>query len=361
MTKAKEKFDLNTRIGDRFEPVPITPRLMVEALDCDDTHIKGLAINQTTYKLSKRFYKTLAAELDIPYGVFGFFTPLEVMTRAAEKVPDLPLRVTVDMVKEQALGLTPDKGLPMPVKYIERVLHDDRRLREVEYEDGVLSAMLDLDETWDVPNDSTYHVRVRCRVPVDGVNMPDMSLATWRQVCSNGAVAEAPLFRTKMEIKDNSGEHFRRLLASFSNPSGVEMLQARMGAAAGTKASVGEVMLLEGLIRRSVANTRNQMLLRERLNEIAGDPCVRYGVLDLANVGMKKRPLLPVDCSVADLLNFASELQTHHADLLKPDSTLHAFAGTVLAKGFDLEDLYPSAVRTSAFYLNNIDFSQEAA
>ena len=361
MTKAKEKFDLNTRIGDRFEPVPITPRRMVEALDCDDTHIKGLAINQTTYKLSKRFYKTLAAELDIPYGVFGFFTPLEVMTRAAEKEPGLPLRVTVDTARGRALGLTPDKGLPMPVKYIERVLHDDRRLREVEYEDGVLSAMLDLDEAWDVPNDSTYHVRVRCRVPVDGVNMPDMSLATWRQVCSNGAVAEAPLFRTKMEIKDNSGEHFRRLLASFSNPSGVEMLQARMGAAAGTKASVGEVMLLEGLIRRSVANTRNQMLLRERLNEIADNPCVRYGVTDLTNIGQKKRPLLPVGCSVADLLNFASELASHHAELLKPESTLHSFAGTVLSKDFDLEDLYPNAVRISNFYLGGINFSQEAA
>ena len=359
--KVTEKLDLNARIGDRFEPVPITPRQMVGALDCDETKIKGLAIGQTTCKLSDRFYKTLAAELGIPYGVFGFFTPLEVMTRAAEKEPDLPLRVTVDTEKGLALGLTPDKGLPMPVKYIEHVLHDDRRLREVEYGNGVLSAMLDLDDPWEVPNDSTYHVRVRCRVPVDGVGMPDMSLATWRQVCSNGAVAETSLFRTKMEIKDNSGEHFRRLLTSFSNPSGVEMLQSKMCTAAGTKASVGEVVLLEGLIRRSVANTRNQMLLRERLYELAENPCVRYGVTDLSNIGMKKRALLPVGCSVADLLNFASELATHHSDLLKPESTLQTFAGTVLSKGFDLEDLYPNARRTSDFYLRGVDFSREAA
>ena len=352
---------MDARIGDRFEPVPITPRQMVEALDCDETKIKGLVIGETTYKLSDRFFKTLAAELGIPYGVFGFFTPLEVMTRAAEKEPLLPLRVTVDTARDQALGLTQDKGVPMPVKFIENVLHEDRRLQEVEYGNGVLSALLDLDDPWDVPNDSTDHVRVRCRVPVDGVGMPDMSLATWRQVCANGAVAEAPLFRTKMEIKDNSGEHFRRLLASFSNPSGVETLQERMCTAAGTKASVAEVVLLEGLIRRSVANTRNQMLLRERLNEIAENPCVRYGVTDLTNIGLKKRPLLPVGCSVADLLNFASELSTHHAELLKPESTLHSFAGTVLAKGFDLEDLYPNASQTSRFYLDGVKFSREAA
>ncbi len=161
--------------------------------------------------------------------------------------------------------------------------------------------------------------------------------------------------------KDNSGEHFRRLLTSFSNPSGVEMLQSKMCTAAGTKASVGEVVLLEGLIRRSVANTRNQMLLRERLYELAENPCVRYGVTDLSNIGMKKRALLPVGCSVADLLNFASELATHHSELLKPESTLQTFAGTVLSKGFDLEELYPNARRTSDFYLRGVDFSREAA
>ena len=361
MKNTKTKLKPGERICDRFEPVPITPRQMVEALDCDETKIKSLVIDNSAYKLSDRFYKTLAGELGIPYGVFGFFTPLEVMERAAAKVPDLQLRVTVDTEGRQALGLTQNKGLPMPINYIENVLHNDKRLTDVEYGDGVLSAMLDLDDPWDVPNDSTYGMRVRCRVPVDGVGMPDMSLATWRQVCSNGAVAETSLFRTKMEIKDNSGEHFRRLLASFSNPSGVEMLQERMCNAAETKASVGEVVLLEGLIRRSVANARNQMLLRERLNDVADNPCVRYGVTDLANIGQKKRPLLPVGCSVADLLNFASELGTHHSELLKSDSTLQSFSGTLLSKGFDLEGLYPHTARTSSFYLNGIDFSRGAA
>ena len=361
MKNTKTKLKPGERICNRFEPVPITPRQMVEALDCDETKIKSLVIDNSAYKLSDRFYKTLAAELGIPYGVFGFFTPLEVMERAAAKVPDLQLRVTVDTEGRQALGLTQNKGLPMPINYIENVLHNDKRLTDGEYSDGVLSAMLDLDDPWDVPNDSTYGMRVRCRVPVDGVGMPDMSLATWRQGCSNGAVAETSLFRTKMEIKDNSGEHFRRLLASFSNPSGVEMLQERMCNAAETKASVGEVVLLEGLIRRSVANARNQMLLRERLNDVADNPCVRYGVTDLANIGQKKRPLLPVGCSVADLLNFASELGTHHSDLLKSDSTLQSFSGTLLSKGFDLEGLYPHTARTSSFYLNGINFSKGAA
>lgn len=65
----KEKIGLDGRVGNRFEPMPITPRQMVEVLDSDESKIKGLAIGGTTYKPSARFYKTLAAELGIPYGV----------------------------------------------------------------------------------------------------------------------------------------------------------------------------------------------------------------------------------------------------------------------------------------------------
>jgi len=349
------------RLGDRFEPVSTTPRQLVEMAECDNESIKTLTVGGVAFKPTQRFFKTLAAEMDVSYGVYALFSPQEVLQRAAERQPNLPLRMTVDTGDCKVLGVTPDKGVPMPIRFIENVLHDDSRLTKVDYADGVLSATLDLDDAWNVPRDSTYHMRVRCRVPVDGVGMPDMNLATWRQVCENGAVAEAPLFRTKMEVKDNSGEHFRRLLMSFSNPSGVEQLQQRMCVAAETKASVGEVVLLEGMIRRSVPNTRNQMLLRERLYEIAGNPCVRYGVTDLTNIGAKKRALLPVGCSVSDLLNFASELGTHHRALLKEPAPVLTYSGTLLGKGFDLEDLYPSATKMSDFYLKDIGFSERAA
>ena len=362
MTKDRQtESALPTRFGDRFEPISTTPRQLAAMATCDEESIRTLTVDGVAFKPSTRFFKTLAAEMDVSYGVYALFTPQEVLARAAERNPNLRLRLTVDTDAGTALGVTPDKGPAMPIRFIENVLREDGRLNALTYADGLLSAMLDLGEGWNVNRDSDYRMHVRCRVPVDGVGMPDMSLSTWRQVCSNGAVAESPMFRSKMEIKDNSGEHFRRLLASFSNPLGVEQLERRMCAAAETKASVGELVLLEGLIRRSVSNTRNQLLLRERLYEVAANPCVRYGVTDLSNIGAKKRALLPVGCSVSDLLNFASELTTHHRAMLKPSAPLETFFGTLLGKGFDLEDLYPNATRMADFYLKDLDFSQEAA
>jgi hypothetical protein len=188
---------------------------------------------------------------------------------------------------------------------------------------------------------------------------PEATLATWRQICSNGAVAEAPLFRTKMEVKDSSGEHFRRLLTSFSNPRGVEMLHTRLVIANETKASVDEVHQVETLIRRQVRDARHQMLLCERLQEVADNPCVRYGVTDLGAIGERRRALLPTGASVADVMNFVSELNTHHSAILKNGDAANGLLGDFYAKNYDLEEMYPHTHPASSYYLRGLDLGEK--
>ena len=344
----------------RFVPMACTPKQLVELLDYNDRGIESLNYSGEKYQITPRFRKSLATQLGVPSGIYKLFSPQEVMERAATTQPDLKLRLTVDRAEGMALGVTERQGVPVPIRYIMNTLGNDPRLQEIAYRNGVLTARLNLGEQWEVKNDSAYHIHVECRIPVDGYGRPEMNLATWRQVCENGAVAEAPIFRTKMEIKDNDGSHFARLLKSFANPEGVELLQERMTQAAETKASVGELYALEEVVRKIVPAGHNQLVLRDRLHEMALNPCVRYGVTELGKIGQKKRSLLPVDCSVSDLLNFASELATHHARIITDAKPLHAYAGTLLARGFDLEDIYPNSQRTSRFYMNDLDIDQAA-
>jgi len=212
---------------------------------------------------------------------------------------------------------------------------EDPRLQEFEYSDGVITGCFDLGEAWDIPGDSKFRIHISTEVPVDGMGTPATTLATWRQVCSNGAVAEAPMFRTKMEIKDNGGEHFRRLLKSFSNPRGIELLHERLVAANATKASVDEVWQAESFIRHQVCDSRHQMLLCERLQDVAENPCVRYGVTDLGAIGGRRRGLLPTGASVADVMNFISELNTHHGMLLRNQNAANGLIGTFCERSFD--------------------------
>lgn len=354
------KRERSSRAGfsDRFEAVRITPGRVAETVVEENGRLKGIDVNGERFKLSNRFLKGLAQRMKVPFSVFELFTPMEVIGRAAERAPDLPLRVTLDHEKREALALVEDKGVPMPAGNIEVVMHEDRRLQKFDYNDGVITGKFDLGESWDIPGDSTYGVHINVDVPVDGMGAPEVTLSTWRQVCTNGAVAEAPMFRTKMEVKDNSGQHFKRLLSSFSNPRGIEMLHERLIAANGTKASVDEVYRVESFVRRQVRDARHQMLLCERLQEVADNPCVRYGVTDLGSIGERRRGLLPVGCSVADLINYASELGTHHADLLKNAKSIHGLTGEFYARGYDLEEMYPNAQPTSGFYLKGIPFEE---
>ena len=345
---------------ERFDTVRVTPQKVAESVVEENGRFSGITFEGERYKPSRRFLKGLAQRMKVSLSVFELFSPLEVVRRAAERAPDLPLRLTLDRQDHQALGLIEDKGVPIPAGNIEIVMKGDNRLQEFDYHDGVISGRFDLGEAWDVPNDSKYGVHVLTEVPVDGMGTPEATLATWRQVCSNGAVAEAPLFRTKMEVKDSSGDHFRRLLTSFSNPHGVEMLHTRLVAANETKASVDEVHQVEAFVRHQVRDARHQMLLCERLQEVADNPCVRYGVTDLGAIGERRRALLPTGASVADVMNFVSELNTHHGTVLKNTNAANALLGEFYAKNYDLEEMYPHAQPASGYYLRGIDFGEKA-
>ena len=345
---------------ERFETMRVTPQKIADSVIEEDGRFAGLTLEGERYKSSQRLLKGLAQRMKVPLSVFELFTPLEVIRRAVERAPELPLRLTVDREQHQALALIEDKGVPLPAGNIEVAMREDKRLQQFDYHDGVITGRFDLGEAWDVPGDSKYGVHVSTEVPVDGMGTPEATLATWRQVCSNGAVAEAPLFRTKLEVNDNSGEHFRRLLRSFSNPRGVEMLHERLIAANGTKASVDEVYQVEQLVRRQVRDARSQMLLCERLQDVADNPCVRYGVTDLGTIGERRRGLLPTGASVADVMNFVSELNTHHGELLKNQDSANGLLGNFYARSYDLEEMYPHTQPARPFYLRGIDFGEGA-
>lgn len=329
---------------ERFRAVRVTPAELSEAAEEGaQGELREVRLDGRGYRVTPRFLKGLAQRMGVPASVFSLFPPGAVLRRGAEVHPDLPLRVTADESEGLLLGLVEDKGAPVPVGAIERSMREDRRLAKFGYADGVMKGTFDLSETWSIAGDSDYRVQVRVSVPVDGMGAPEATLGLMRLICSNGAVAEASAFRTKLEARDGDGGHFRRLLESFSNPRGVEALRGRLLAAAGTKASVGEVYKVEEFLRRQVERSEVSMRLRERLQEVAGNPCVRYGVTDIGAIGARRRALLPADCPVADLLNFVTELATHHGRFLKDPGAADALLGAFFTSDFDLEEMYPTS------------------
>ena len=60
-------------------------------------------------------------------------------------------------------------------------------------------------------------------------------------------------------------------------------------------------------------------------------------------------------CSVNDLLNFCSELTTHHGTLLSNPDAFDVMTGKTLAGELDLEGMYHYNRNSPAFFLDDLD------
>ena len=346
----------------RFTLERITMQDLIPVDDGNDPEQARIRFNDREYRLSKRFFSSFARRMKFSTNVFNYFSPQEFLSRVAERKPDMAFQATFDDHSGLLLGVTdPDRKL-LPAHIACRVIADDPRTRKIVYNDGVWEAEMMLDEKFTVPQAGEYFRKLQLSYPVDGLGLPSIYLATMRVVCSNGAVAAVSQFRTDIEVNDESGTHLGKLLKSFSNDYGFSAMSERLIAAQDTVASVNELLSIDTLIAANVSDKSAYRVIRDRLNEIAGDPCYQYAVTSLQSIPRKKQALMPVACSVNDLLNFCSELTTHHGELLHRPRAFDEKTGQMLAQEFDLEGMYHTHGRPSPdFFLDDLSIGGHRA
>ena len=346
----------------RFTVERITMQDLIPVDDGSDPEHARIRFNDREYRLSKRFFSSFARRMKFSTNVFNYFSPQEFLGRVAERKPDMAFQATFDDHSGLVLGVTdPDRQL-LPAHIACKVIADDPRTRKIAYNDGVWVAEMMLDEKFEVPQAGEYYRKLQLNYPVDGLGMPSIYLATMRVVCSNGAVAAVSQFRTDIEVNDESGTHLGKLLKSFSNDYGFSAMSERLIAAQDTVASVNELLSVDALIAANVSDKSAYRVIHDRLNDVAGDPCYQYAVTSLQSIPRKKQTLMPVACSVNDLLNFCSELTTHHGELLHRPRAFDEKAGQMLAQEFDLEGMYHTNGRPSPdFFLDDLNLGGHRA
>jgi hypothetical protein len=74
-----------------------------------------------------------------------------------------------------------------------------------------------------------------------------------------------------------------------------------------------------------------------------------YGLANLDALSIKRQRVLPAKCRVYDLLNFATELATHHANAAG-NRVLQAQVGSLISEEFDLEGTAESVTDFADFF-----------
>ena len=278
---------------------------------------------------SRRFWKSFFDVLGVSPNILDFFEPIEVIERVIKKKSDIELRFCTELGENPKLLAVsnPKKEFITPGKI--RSLSETHEFRKTEYNDGIMTLTKTAGKRSEIGPDAFYDEHV-IDVPVDGYGTPSIYLSMLREVCTNGMVARSNAFRSDIVLdRDNALYSLDRAMSSFTSKDGYNALRNRLSAAQETMASLNEAIRL-----RDRLTPVGQTILERATGNINA----AYGTANINSISKKKQQVLPVNCTVYDLLNVASEISTHVVTGNNAQR-LQGWVGSILQEEFDLEGM----------------------
>jgi hypothetical protein len=322
--------------------------------------VREVLLDGEAIQPSNRFWNSLHLRFGFTSNIFRYFSHAEVFNRISEVAPNDRIRWCVERGPTCVPRLL---AVTNPISAL--ITHDDlmdllRRYgtSEMEYGDGIVRSRHTprLSDTFQVGGDG-FQNKFILDTPIDGFGRPSVYLSLLRLVCSNGAVGYSPAFRSELSLgRGDDGVFFAltRVLDGFNNEDGFAALRQRFEAATRSWASVHEVNRLYKLLARlhdrgelkgaaalpalgeNGAPCGSPSSLFHAFHEMTGDLTRIYGMANLDALSVKRQRTLPTACRVYDILNFASEVATHHATGMG-NRLVQAFIGDLISGEYDLE------------------------
>lgn len=311
--------------------------------------ITGVMIDGQKVDSTDRFWNSLFSRYGFGKNIFNYYTPEEVFERISEKRADDRVRFCMykspGMVRPQVLAVSnPQK----PVMHHDQALELLTRyepLGGVKYAKGILRA--DYTPRGEAPFEvggDKFQARFSTMIPIDGYGVSEVSLGCLRLICTNGMVAFGNVFSNKIPGGSDADGGFARItqtIEGYGNDEGFDALRRRLGSASESYASVAECGIISKAVMKALGATSSDKEqvrdLLSRFDRVAGNPIEMYGLVSQTSVGKKRLATLPSRASVYDLINFSTEVATHHVDSEERARGIYGVIGDMIGKEFDLE------------------------
>lgn len=312
-----------------------------------------------------RFWTSLYARFGLNNAFFRFFSHDEVFKRISEREKNDRVRIALerDLVNGDTRMLAAT-SLKKPVVMYDDVMDIIQRFEQdtggVRYHGGVIVSTHTPrigQSQFKIAGDK-FSNKFELHCPVDGFGQPSVYLSLLRWVCSNGAVGFANAFKTSLVLgggSDDTRFAIQRALDSFTNDEGYAMMRSRFETATRSWASIREHQVLykilcglqnDAVLRDNIVNWRRANAedlqfgvantLLKAFDRVTPDPMMIYRS-EPNMMSAKRQRTLPVACKVYDMINFATELASHHVSE-HGARQLQAWVGEMLAGDYDLED-----------------------
>ena len=337
-------------------------RVKTEADTAGKPMIRSITLKDRALRPTTRFWNSLHLRFGFTSNIFRYFSHAEVFERISQRSPSDKFRYCIETDGDRKAGnLLAVSGPGSAV-----MKHDDLiallekyRAGETSYHNGVIHSQHAprMGGTFQVAGDG-FQNRFVIETPIDGFGRPSLYLSLLRLICANGAVGYSPAFRSELSVgkgEEGVGFALQRVLEGFNNEDGFAAMRQRFEAAARSWASVNEVNRVYKQLGR-LHNTGGiaagaPMMLRggdgaheltpsaplfHAFHKMTGDLSQIYGLANLDALTVKRQRTLPAACKVYDLLNFVSEVATHHSTEAG-NRALSACIGDLISSEYDLE------------------------
>jgi hypothetical protein len=325
-----------------------------EGKKCKD--IRRVSLQGRPMTASKRFWKSLHRRFGFTENFFNWFSPIEVFERISQVARNDQVRWCVEHQedgKQKILGVSNPSSSIIQYENLNQLL-EQYKPEQVTYNDGVVTSRHQLKHSIDfkIAGDS-FENRYQLDTPIDGFGRPAIYLSLLRLICSNGAIGFSPAFRSELSLgkgKDRGEFAIERALDSFNNDEGYAAMRQRFESATNSWASMAEAQALYKVLTKaygvgrsskasedeSTASPSAMPEITRALRKTVGDFGEIYGLANPDALSIKRQRTLPAKCRVYELLNFASEVATHHM-LPSAQRPVQAFIGELISHEYDLE------------------------
>jgi hypothetical protein len=337
--------------------------------------VDKVLVQDEPLKPTSRFWVSLFSRYGFNQAFFKYFDHSEVFDRISAVEKNDRMRLCIER-SENGGGIL--LGVSNPTKPI--VVFDELmgllgryQGSNVTYSDGIVESThtpRNGGNQFSIMGDD-FANRFLLATPIDGYGSPNIYLSLLRTICENGMVGYTKTFKSSLALgkaDDDVAPSLTRALDGFGNDEGYAALRQRLESAASSWASVYESTMLYKLAVRLHANrliedmggvtptgARNiakylatPLEGQQRDDETLGSPILKafhrmtgdtsrlYGLANLDALSVKRQRTLPVQCTVYDLLNFATEISSHYA-VPAGARQLQAWVGNLVTEEFDME------------------------
>lgn len=330
-------------------------RFQVRTSQTNKQTIEEVDLDGTTCKSTDRFISSLSSLYGFNRTIFNFFHPNEVVERISQTKARDEIRVAVvekEDGKKVALGAS---FIGKPYLHADEV-HNMLAMssipsNKISFNDGVIESWHDLrfgESNLKVGSDE-FIAGFVMHTPIDGYGSPNAYLSMLRQICTNGMVALSQAFRSTISlgsVKGSAIPTMTRFVESYNDEAGYCALKDRLESSTKSWASIREAHDLMKVLNNPNMNSIHNGVkngndefgtdINQRLNSMAGSATKLYSLSTATAISAKRAAKIPMQCSVYDLINFATEVASHRANA-QQRRMIDGWIGSLIGNEFDLE------------------------